>query len=379
MELNQENIKKLRGLILFTVVMVVAGVNYRMLLGLAVSLYHVASPFILGGVIAFILNVPMRNIERHLHFKGKWKKLERPLSLCLAILAVLGVLFLVIFVVAPELFGTLLSLQKSVPAFFAEVQRQAEQLFASNPGLQDYVSSVKINWDQVLGDVVNFLKSGAGTMLSTTFSAAVSIVNGVSSFLIGFIFSIYILLQKEVLGRQIHRLMKAYLPEPAVERAVYIASLAERTFSSFLTGQCAEAVILGTMFFITLTVLRLPYALLIGVLIAFTALIPIFGSFVGLGVGVFLMLVVNPVNALIFTVTFFVLQQIEGNLIYPHVVGSSVGLPSIWVLVAVTVGGSIMGITGMLIFIPMGSVLYSLLRDSIRRRLRNGDGPECPQ
>lgn len=373
MELNQENIRKLRGLILFTVVMAVAGVNYRKVLGLAIGLYHVASPFILGAVLAFILNVPMRNIERHLHFKKKWERLERPLSLCLAILAVLGALFLVIFVVAPELFGTLLSLRNSVPAFFAEVQRQAEQLFASNPEILDYVSGVQINWDQVLGDVVNFLKNGAGTMLSTTFSAAVSIVNGVSSFLIGFIFSIYILLQKEVLSRQLRNLMKALLPEPAVERVVYIASLAERTFSSFLTGQCVEAVILGTMFFIALTVLRLPYALLIGVLIAFTALIPMFGAFVGLGVGVFLMLMVNPVDALIFTITFFVLQQIEGNLIYPHVVGSSVGLPSIWVLVAVTVGGSMMGITGMLIFIPMGSVLYSLLRDSVRKRLRHRD------
>lgn len=376
MELNQETIKKMRGLILFTVAAVVAGINYRKLLGLVISLYHIASPFVLGSVIAFILNVPMRNIQRHLHFKGKWKKLERPLSLCLALLAVLGVLFLVIFVVVPELFGTLVSLQNSVPAFFAEVQRRAEQLFASNPEILEYVSGIRINWDQVLGDIAAFLKSGAGTMLSTTFSAAVSIVNGVSSFLIGFIFSIYILLQKEVLSRQIHRLMKAFLPEAAVARMVYIAALAEHTFSSFLTGQCAEAVILGTMFFVTLTLLRLPYALLIGVLIAFTALIPMFGAFVGLGVGVFLMLMVNPVDALIFTITFFVLQQIEGNLIYPHVVGNSVGLPSIWVLVAVTVGGSMMGITGMLIFIPMGSVLYSLLRDSVQKRLRPEPEPD---
>ncbi len=370
MELNRENLKKLRGLILFTVIVVVAGVNYRKLLGLAVSLYHIASPFILGAVIAFILNVPMRNIERHLHFKGKCKKLERPLSMCGAILGVLGVLFLVTFVVAPELFNTLASLQKSIPAFFTGVQDQAERLFASNPEILEYVSSIQVNWDQVLGDMVDFLKSGAGSMLSTTFSAAVSIVNGVSSFLIGFIFSIYILLQKEVLGRQLHGLLKAFLPEFVVERTVYIALLSERTFSSFLTGQCVEAVILGTMFFIALTLLRLPYALLIGVLIAFTALIPIFGAFVGLGVGVFLMLMVDPMDALIFTITFFVLQQIEGNLIYPHVVGSSVGLPSIWVLVAVTVGGSMMGVTGMLIFIPMGSVLYSLLRDSVRLRLR---------
>lgn len=206
-------------------------------------------------------------------------------------------------------------------------------------------------------------------MLSTTMSAAVSIVNGVSTFAIGFIFAIYILFQKEVLGRQLCSLMNAFLPEPVVERTLYIAALAERTFSSFLTGQCVEAVILGVMFFVALSILRLPYALLVGVLIAFTALIPIFGAFVGLGIGAFLMLMVNPMDALIFTITFFVLQQIEGNLIYPHVVGGSVGLPSIWVLVAVTVGGSMMGVVGMLLFIPLCSVLYALLREAVHGRL----------
>ena len=211
-------------------------------------------------------------------------------------------------------------------------------------------------------------------MLNTTFSAAVSIVSGVSSFLIGFIFAIYILLQKETLGRQIKKVLEAFLPEPAVGRILDITALTERTFSHFLTGQCAEAVILGTMFFVVLTVIRLPYALLIGVLIAFTALIPIFGAFVGLAVGVFLMLMVNPMDALIFTITFFVLQQIEGNLIYPYVVGNSVGLPSIWVLVAVTVGGSMMGIVGMLIFIPLCSVLYALLRDGVNMRLGKKGG-----
>ena len=148
-----------------------------------------------------------------------------------------------------------------------------------------------------------------------------------------------------------------------------MAALTERTFSSFLAGQCVEAVILGSMFFITLLILRLPYALLIGVLIAFTALIPVFGAFIGCAVGIFLMLMVSPIDALIFTVVFFVLQQIEGNLIYPHVVGNSVGLPSMWVLVAVTIGGSAMGVLGMLVFIPLCSVLYSLLRGVINRRL----------
>ena len=370
MELNRDTIKKLRWLVVFTVVVMVAGVNYRKLLGLLGSLFHIASPFVLGAAIAFVLNVPMRNIERHLTWRGRLEKLKRPVAMVLAMLAVAGVLFLVTFVVAPELFRTFGTLQKSVPAFFTGVQQEAERLFARNPQILEFVNSMEMDWDQILKDTVEFLKNGAGTMLSTTFSAAVSIVNGVSAFAIGFIFAIYILMQKEALGRQFTALLAAFLPERAVARAVYIARLSERTFSSFLTGQCVEAVILGTMFFVAMSILRLPYALLIGVLIAFTALIPIFGAFVGLGIGVFLMLMVKPMDALIFTVTFFVLQQIEGNLIYPHVVGGSVGLPSIWVLVAVTVGGSMMGVVGMLLFIPLCSVLYALLREAVHARLK---------
>lgn len=369
MELNRDTINKLRWLIVFAVVVVVTGVNYRKLLELLGSLVHIASPFILGAAIAFVLNVPMRNIERHLPWKGKLEKLKRPAAMSLAILAVAGVLFLVTFVVAPEMINTFSGLQKSVPIFFAGVKNQAEELFASNPQILEYLGSVQVDWDQILQNMAEFLKTGAGSMLSTTMSAAVSIVNGVSTFAIGFIFAIYILFQKEVLSRQFCSLMNAFLPEPAVKRTLYIAALAERTFSSFLTGQCVEAVILGVMFFVALSILRLPYALLVGVLIAFTALIPIFGAFVGLGIGAFLMLMVNPMDALIFTITFFVLQQIEGNLIYPHVVGGSVGLPSIWVLVAVTVGGSMMGVVGMLLFIPLCSVLYALLREAVHGRL----------
>ena len=374
MELNSDTIKKIRGLIVFTVVVVVAGFNYRRLVDVAAGLMHIAWPFILGAAIAFILNVPMRNIERHLTVFGESGRLRRPVSLVVTILLVTGGLFLVIFVVAPQLVKTFMNLQSSIPVFFAGVRDEAERIFASNPQILEYMNQMEVDWQEVFQNMVAFLKSGAGTMLNTTFSAAVSIVSGVSSFLIGFIFAIYILLQKETLGRQIKKVLAAFLPEPAVGRILDITALTERTFSHFLTGQCAEAVILGTMFFVVLTVIRLPYALLIGVLIAFTALIPIFGAFVGLAVGVFLMLMVNPMDALIFTITFFVLQQIEGNLIYPYVVGNSVGLPSIWVLVAVTVGGSMMGIVGMLIFIPLCSVLYALLRDGVNTRLGKKGG-----
>lgn len=371
MELNRDTINKIRGLILFTVITVIVGINYIKVLGLLAAAVNMAAPFILGAAIAFVLNVPMRRIESSLsHVLKKGSRLLRPVSMALSILLVAGVLFLVMFVVAPQLVRTLLGLQSSIPVFFGEVRQWLEQLFAENPQILTNMEQIQIDWQQLFNDSLKFLKNGAGSMLDTTFSAAISIVNGMSTFLIGFIFSIYILLQKENLIRQIKKLLAAFLPERTVEGIVRIAALTSRTFSNFFTGQCMEAVILGSMFFIVLVVLRLPYALLIGVLIAFTALIPVFGAFIGWAVGAFLMLIISPMDALLFSVVFFTLQQIEGNMIYPHVVGNSVGLPSIWVLVAVTLGGSMMGVVGMLIFIPLCSVLYTLLRDTVDERLK---------
>ena len=371
MELNRDTINKIRGLILFTVITVIVGINYIKVLGLLAAAVNMAAPFILGAAIAFVLNVPMRRIESSLsHVLKKGSRLLRPVSMALSILLVAGVLFLVMFVVAPQLVRTLLGLQSSIPVFFGEVRQWLEQLFAENPQILINMEQIQIDWQQLFNDSLKFLKNGAGSMLDTTFSAAISIVNGMSTFLIGFIFSIYILLQKENLIRQIKKLLAAFLPERTVEGIVRIAALTSRTFSNFFTGQCMEAVILGSMFFIVLVVLRLPYALLIGVLIAFTALIPVFGAFIGWAVGAFLMLIISPMDALLFSVVFFTLQQIEGNMIYPQVVGNSVGLPSIWVLVAVTLGGSMMGVVGMLIFIPLCSVLYTLLRDTVNERLK---------
>lgn len=369
MDLTQDTVKKIRGLIVFAVTVVVAGINYRSVLLVFMRFVGMLAPFLLGAAIAFVLNVPMRWIENHIR-TGKSDRVRRAVSLSLALLAVAGILSVVMVLVVPEVFRTLSSLQRNVPVFFAGLQAQLEAFFSDNPDVIAYINSVEIDWEQLMQQIVAFLSDGAGTVLSTTFSAAMSIVNGVTCFGIGLIFAIYILLQKETLERQMRKVLRAFLPGRTAARVLEVAALTERTFSNFLTGQCVEAVILGLMFFVTLTVFRMPYALLIGVLIAFTALIPIFGAFIGCAVGAFLILIMNPVQALVFIGIFLVLQQIEGNLIYPHVVGNSVGLPSIWVLVAVTLGGSMMGILGMLIFIPLVSVIYSLFRDEVNARLK---------
>ena len=227
-----------------------------------------------------------------------------------------------------------------------------------------------IDWESILSGVADFLRNGAGDVLSSTISAAKSMVSVLTSSFIAFIFACYILLQKEKLGLQCRKAVYALLPEKVAKRVLEISSLSHRVFSSFITGQCVEAVILGTMFFVAMSLLKMPYALLVGCLIAVTALIPIVGAFIGCAVGAFLILMTSPMQALIFVVMFLILQQVEGNLIYPHVVGSSVGLPSIWVLFAVTIGGSLMGVVGMLVFIPLTSVLYTLFREFVYRRLR---------
>lgn len=368
MELNQDTVKKLRGLIVFTVIAAVAGMNFRSLLQMAATLLGMVFPFLLGAAIAFILNVPMRWIEGKIR-PGKPCRWRRAVCLVLTLILVTGILTMVMVVVVPEFFRTLITLQSSVPLFLEDVQGRLTAWFAQYPDVAIYIGQMEVNWEQLMQGMIGFLTTGAGSLLNTTFSAAKSIVSGVAAFGIGLVFAIYILLQKETLGRQVSKLVRACLPGKLADTVLRTAGLTEATFSNFLTGQCVEAVILGMMFFITLSVLRMPYAMLIGVLIAFTALIPIFGAFIGCAVGAFLILMVSPMQALAFICVFLVLQQIEGNLIYPHVVGNSVGLPSIWVLVAVTLGGSMMGITGMLVFIPLVSVLYTLLREWVNGRL----------
>ena len=210
------------------------------------------------------------------------------------------------------------------------------------------------NLDQAVRWVISLLGNGAGNMMNTTMSAVGSLISGLTTFFIAVSFACYILFQKEKLHVQVRKVFFAFLPKQKADAFLKVCSLTYRTFANFLTGQCLEAVILGCMFVITLSILRMPYALLIGVLIAFTALIPVFGAFIGCAVGSFLIFMLSPKQAILFIIVFLVLQQIEGNLIYPHVVGESVGLPSIWVLAAVTVGGNLMGIVGMLVFIQIG-------------------------
>lgn len=384
MELSRSTMKKLALLIAFAALVFTVLQRLDAVGAVLGFLGGVLSPFLIGGAIAFILNVPMRFLEAKLFTprsgKGKARPrrlpapLTRALSLLLTFLLVIVILLLLVLVIAPELASTIAGLGVTIQNAVTRFLVWAEDQFAHNPQIAQWLENLyidwrSIDWESILSSVVNFLKNGAGDVLSSTISAVGSVVSGVSTGFIALIFACYLLLQKEKLGLQCRKALYALLPKKGADKILEICSLSHRVFSSFITGQCVEAVILGAMFFVAMSLLRMPYALLVGCLIAVTALIPIVGAFIGCFVGAFLLLMVSPMQALIFVVMFLVLQQVEGNLIYPHVVGNSVGLPSIWVLAAVTLGGNLMGVAGMLLFIPLVSVLYTLFRAFVYKRL----------
>ena len=376
MELSRETVKRIKGLIVFAALVVACLWKYDVVVSVLAFIFHVIFPFVLGGAIAFILNVPMNFVQRHLFAPERvkrrkiQKKIARPVSMLIIIFGVFGIVALVMFVLIPQLGDTFSNLGSSIQAFIPKVQEWAEKLFHDNKEIMTWVNSLKFDWNKIMGAGIDFFKNGAGSVLDSTITAAKSIVSGITTFFIAFVFAVYILLQKEKLGIQAKKVLFAFVRKGRAEAAMEVLSLTYNTFSSFLTGQCLEAIILGSMFVVTMTLFKLPYALLVGIVIAFTALIPIFGAFIGCAVGAFLIFMVDPFKALIFVILFLILQQIEGNLIYPHVVGNSVGLPSIWVLAAVSIGGSLMGIVGMLIFIPIISVVYALFREIVYLKLR---------
>ena len=333
-------------------------------------LLGILAPFLLGGAIAFILNVPMRAIERNLMPRAKSAaRFRRPLALVLALVGVLGVLALASWVIGPGIAEAVMSIVNQIPQAAKRLQEQLLELEEYLPQLEAIIAELEIDWGEISRKAIAVAQAWGSGLLSSGSGLIGGVVSGVSTFVIGLIFSFYILLQKEKLSRQARQVFYAILPERRADRLLDVLRLAERTFSSFLSGQCLEACILGTLFVVAMTLFQIPYALLVGVLIALTALIPIVGAFIGCAVGALLIAIDDPWKALWFIVLFLVLQQVEGNLIYPHVVGSSVGLPSIWVLFAVTLGGSLMGILGMLVFIPVCSVLYALFRGYVKDRL----------
>lgn len=367
MELSKKTVKRILLIITFTVVLIWGIYNHKLLLNYLGSVYALIRPFVIGLCMAYVVNVIMRPIERMWmkalsKCKGKWvKKLKRPICLLLSILLIIGIILAVVFLIMPELSDSVASLVSMIPSYADEIEGWWDALSAR---LVKYgVDLPQFSFDP--DKLIDFLKDGGTAVINTTLSATTSIVTAVINFVLALVFSVYVLAQKETLKRQSEKVLARIMKPERKKKLIALLALVNRTFTNFITGQLTEAVIIGALCFIGMAIFSMPYAPAISVLVGFTALIPVFGAFIGTAIGAFLILLVKPIQALWFIVFIIVLQQFEGNLIYPKVVGKSVGLPGIWVLVAVTIGGNAMGVIGMLISVPLCSVLYVLARNAV--------------
>ena len=375
MELNRKTMQKLLLLVTFAIFLFLGLQNFPVVLGIVRVLIRLLAPFLVGLCIAFILNVLLRLVEERLCVpinRKNWKfwpRIRRPVCLVLSIGLVAGVLFILLFLIVPELRHTFQILGDNLPRYGNQLRTWGLQLVDLLHLSPELFSDLDVDWEKIGNLLTNFLQNSGSVLMDTTLGITTSIFGAVFNLILGLVFSIYILLQKEKLCSQFKCLFYAFLPEHHARRIVKVAELSNRIFSKFVTGQFTEAVIIGLLCFFGMSIFGMPYASMIAALVGFTALIPVFGAFIGTGVGAFLILMVDPMKALWFIVFIVVLQQLEGNLIYPKVVGKSVGLPGIWVLCAVTLGGSTLGIVGMLLGVPLCSVAYCLVREAAMHRL----------
>lgn len=372
LELNKKNIKRVLLLIACAILLYWGLNNLSVLGGLLRSILSLFSPLLIGVGIAYVMNLLLMAIERLWDKALKkapelWRvKLKRPICLTLAFLLFLGIIFAIIFILIPRLEEAGTTLVANVPTYITQIQGWWDNLtaFAADHGIT--LPELSMNVEDATKFITKLLTSNGDSVVNTTINITTSILGALVNVLLALVFSVYMLAQKEKLLAQSKRLLLAALPQKAGERTMHILKLTNGAFSSFVTGQVTEAFILGTLCCLGMLILRLPYALPVSVIISFTSLIPIFGAWIGAATGAFLIVFVSPVKALTFLIFLLILQQVEGNLIYPKVVGKSVGLPGLWVLAAVTIGGGAFGVLGMLLGVPVCSVIYALVQDYLR-------------
>ena len=372
MELNRKNLKRIMLLIAFAALLYWGLNNLSMLGQLLSGLVSLLSPLLIGVCIAFVLNLMMSALERLwdralAKWSSPWRdKLKRPLCLTLTMLLFLGIIFAIFFILIPRLEEAGTTMVANIPTYVSQIQTWWSNLssFAAEHGVT--LPELSLSADQVKATITGFLSERGDSVVNTTLNITTSILSALVNVLLALVFSIYLLAQKETLLAQSRRLLLRILPRKFGERLMHLLSLTNNAFSSFVTGQVTEAFILGTLCCIGMLILRLPYALPVSVIIAALSLIPIFGAWIGAATGAFLIVFQSPIKALTFLIFLLILQQVEGNLISPKVVGKSVGLPGLWVLAAVTIGGGAFGVLGMLLGVPVCSVIYVLVQDYIR-------------
>ncbi len=370
MDLTKSNIRKICLIITFAVLLVLAVLKIDPILTFGQTLLSTISPLIIGACIAFIVNLPMTKIENFLekYIIKKPTNLGKIISMLLAFLFIVAIGGVVVVLIVPQIESSINTLLPKIGPFLDDVSAWIMGAF-NDPFIIEQLEGLELNWQSISNSIMTVIRDIVPNFFSNIFIVAGSFVGLIIKIVVSIVFSVYILLSKETLAKQIKMVMQAFLSPKRNKSLLEIFSLSNETFAKFIAGQCTEAIILGTIFFITLTLIGMPYALLISVLISVTSIIPVVGAFMGCAIGAFLILIENPMQALIFIIAFLIIQQIEGNLIYPRVVGSSIGIPPILMLLAVTVGGSMWGIGGILFFIPITAIAYSMLKTATFKRL----------
>lgn len=375
MELNKKNTKSIIVIIVFSILLYWSLQNTYIISNIFGNIIKIIWPFILGLIIAFLLNIPMKSIEDKIFYSRNNKKIKRTkktwiriFAIVLSILLVFGILLFIFLLVIPELINTISLFKDNVPKFVNEIKEIMEKAMKDYPDIVYKMQEINIDWESLNNEFALFLKSGITGILSSSINVVLSIVEGISSFVVGLIFAIYVLAQKEKLLLQLKKSIYVIFKEKTRNRIFSFCSRVNYIFSKFISGQLTEALILGMITFIGMIIFKFPYSLTISVLVGFTALIPVFGAFIGAIIGSILISVISPSQAFWFIIYITVIQQLEGNLIYPRVIGDSIGLPAIWVMVAVIIGGGSFGVIGMLIGVPFASVIYSILKDVINKR-----------
>lgn len=357
--------RQIMEIIVFAGIVLWVVFNYKLFIDFVCFSFNLIMPLIVGFAIAFIINVPMKQIERKIFKidKRKHKKLVRVISLILSLVLIFGIIGLILFLIIPELVQAVVTISNSIPKNFNWINDLLARLEDLYPSLEEYIGQIDVK------SIVNTSVSQAGNIVSVIVGFLSGMISRIVIFFIGFILSIYILLDKEKLVRQVKKLIRAFFNDKICLNIVKIVKLSNTTFTNFITGQCLDACLTGFLLFVILSILKLPYALILGVLFAITALIPYIGAFITLFVGVVLIGVSNPIGALWYVIVFFALQQFDDNVTHPRIVGKSVGLPALWALLAVLIGGSVFGLIGIIISIPVSSVLYTLLKDYVNYRI----------
>lgn len=381
MLLDPKNTKKILFFIAFGAACFAAFKNLGALLSLAGGVVAVFRPVITALCIAFVLNVLFSALEnRVFRFMEKSphtfvRRAKRPLCLVLTYLVAFGIIILLIAVIIPELIDTCVGLTEKLPSFMNDVRVFVEDTLDKFNFSQDLVPNIKIDWAQVAESIKNYLMNYSEAIFGSAYSITTSVFSAVYNTVFSIMISVYILACKEKIGSFASRCINAFAPKKLADTLYHLASITYNSFAKFIGGQLTEAVILGVLCFLGMTILRFPNAAIISIFICITSLVPIIGATVGVIVGFLLIFIVSPVKALLFLVFFVVLQQLEGSLIYPRVVGKSVGLPGVIVVCAVLVGGNIGGIFGALVGVPTSAVLYTVLREAVERRTQKLPSP----